>query len=251
MAVSGFWHRVRTRFGIGESRTAVATPMPWWGRIAALVAGIAVITGMWWWGFDFGQVFGGFDRKEVEARLSTLDAEAARLRTEAADLRGRNSRLESDLAMSRGAEQGLSRQSSNLVTENAQLKEEVAFLQRLVADSSKQAGLSIPRLTIDVDPDGTYRYNLIVVRGGNPKGDFEGHVALQAALSAPDGEVVTLTLPDDQPETRAGLDLRFKYYQRIEGTLRLPPGSRLTALIARAYEDGNTSPRATRSLTAL
>ena len=251
MAVSGFWQRVRTRLGIGESRTAVATPMPWWGRIAALVAGIAVVTGMWWWGFDFGQVFGGFDRKEVEARLSTLDAEATRLRAEAADLRGRNSRLESDLAMSRGAEQGLSRQSSNLVTENAQLKEEVAFLQRLVADSSKQAGLSIPRLTIDVDPDGAYRYNLIVVRGGNPKGDFEGHVALQAALSAPDGEVVTLTLPDDQPETRAGLDLRFKYYQRIEGTLRLPPGSRLTALIARAYEDGNTSPRATRSLTVL
>jgi len=113
-----------------------------------------------------------------------------------------------------------------------------------------QAGLSIPRLTVDVDPDGAYRYNLIVVRGGNPKGDFEGHVALQASLSAPEGGLVTLTLPDDQPETRAGLDLRFKYYQRIEGTLRLPAGTRLTALTARAYEDGSTSPRATRTLTS-
>jgi Family of unknown function (DUF6776) len=249
VAVTGFWRRVRAQFGIRAPRRAVSAPMPWWARAATLVGTIAVVVGMWWWGFDFGQIFGGVNRKEVEDRLSTLDAEATRLRGEAADLRGSNSRLESDLAMSRGAEQGLSRQASSLVAENAQLKEEVAFLQKLVADSSKQAGLSIPRLTVDVDPDGAYRYNLIVVRGGNPKGDFEGHVALQASVSAPDGGALTLTLPDDQPETRAGLDLRFKYYQRIEGTLRLPAGSRLTALTARAYEDGSTSSRATRSLT--
>jgi hypothetical protein len=240
---------MRARFG-NRGSTAAGTPMPWWGRAATLVAIVAIVAGMWWWG-GFGPLDGGIGRREVEARLSTLDAEATRLRAETAELRGHNSRLESDLAMSRGAEQGLSRQANGLVAENAQLKEEVAFLQKLVADSSREAGLSIPRLTVDVDPDGAYRYNLIVVRGGNPKGDFEGHVALQAALSAPDGEVVTLTLPDDQPETRAGLDLRFKYYQRIEGTLRLPSGSRLTALVARAYEDGNASPRATRSLTNL
>ena len=250
MAVSGFWRRVRAQFDIRAPRVAVGAPRPWWGRFATLVVTVVVVVGLWWWGFDFGQIFGGVNRKEVETQLSTLDAEAARLRTEAADLRGRNSRLESDLAMSRGAEQGLSRQANTLVAENAQLKEEVAFLQKLVADSSKQAGLSIPRLTVDVDPDGAYRYNLIVVRGGNPKGDFEGHVALQASLSAPEGGLVTLTLPDDQPETRAGLDLRFKYYQRIEGTLRLPAGTRLTALTARAYEDGSTSPRATRTLTS-
>jgi len=250
VAVPGFWRRVRAQFGVSEPRRASRRPLPWWGRIVTLAATLAVVLGMWWWGFDLGQIFGGVNRKEVEQRLSTLDDEATRLRSEAAELRGHNSRLESDLAMSRGAEQGLSRQANDLVAENAQLKEEVAFLQKLVADSSKQAGLSIPRLTVDVDPDGAYRYNLIVVRGGNPKGDFEGHVALQASLSAPDSGTVTLTLPDDQPDTRAGLDLRFKYYQRIEGTLRLPAGSRLIALTARAYEDGSTSPRATRTLTS-
>ena len=59
----------------------------------------------------------------------------------------------------------------------------------------------------------------------------------------------TLTLPDDQPDSHAPLTLRFKYYQRIEGTLALPPGARLQSLTARAYEDGNATPRATRSLT--
>ena len=223
--------------------------MSWRARIAFLLALVAVVAGMWWWGFDFGQLLGGVNRKEVEAKIAALDSEAARLRGEATELRGRNSRHESDLGMSRGAEQTLSRQANDLVAENAQLKEEVAFLQKLVADSSKQAGLSIPRLTVDVDPDGAYRYNLIVVRGGSPKGDFEGHVALQATVTASDGGAVTLTLPDDRPETQAGLDLKFKYYQRIEGTLKLPPGTRLTMLTARAFEDGNASPRATRTLT--
>ena len=228
---------------------AIRTSLPWWGRgvVAATVA--AIFVGMWWWGFDFGQIFGGVNRKEIEARVATLEADAARARSDAGDLRTRKSQLESDLAMSRGAEQALSKQTNGLAAENAQLKEEVAFLQKLVADSSKQAGISIPRLTVEQERDGLYRYNVLVVRGGNPKDDFEGHVTLHAAVAPPEGGIQTVNLPDDQPDGRAPLDLRFKYYQRVEGTLRVPQGSRLTALTAKAYENGNGSPRVTRTLT--
>jgi hypothetical protein len=38
-----------------------------------VVSSLAIIAGMWWWGFDFGQIFGGFNRKEVEARLNSRD----------------------------------------------------------------------------------------------------------------------------------------------------------------------------------
>jgi hypothetical protein len=61
--------------------------------------------------------------------------------------------------------------------------------------------------------------------------------------------VHTVTLPDDQPDTAAGLTLKFKYYQRIEGTLRVPAGEHVTALTARVYEQGSTTPRATRTLS--
>jgi Family of unknown function (DUF6776) len=228
---------------------AVRMSMPWWGRVAVMMALAAVVGGMWWWGFDFGQIFGGFNRKEIEARMETLETEAGRSRADAAEMRSRTSQLESDLAMSRGAEQALSKQASDLAAENAQLKEETTFLQKLVSDSSKQAGLAIPRLSVEVDPDGAYRYNLLVVRGGSPKDEFEGHVTLQASVSPADGSTTTLTLPDDQPGAEAPLGLHFKYYQRIEGTLKLPPGSRLTALTARAYENGDATPRVTRTLS--
>lgn len=223
--------------------------MPWYGRAAVVLALAAVGGGVWWWGFDFGQVFGGLNRKEIEARMERLETEAAGSRADAAEMRSRTSQLESDLAMSRGAEQALSKQASDLAAENAQLKEETVFLQKLVSDSSKQAGLAIPRLSVELDPDGAYRYNLLVVRGGSPRDEFEGHVTLQASVSPADGTTTTLTLPDDQPGAEPPLGLRFKYYQRIEGTLKLPPGSRLTALTARAYENGDATPRVTRTLS--
>jgi uncharacterized protein DUF6776 len=248
VAAPVFWRRLRQQFGIRAPRMPGRASLPWWARGVVAVAVAAVVVGMWWWGFDFGQLFGGVNRKEVEARVTTLEADAAKARSDAGELRTRNSQLESDLAMSRGAEQALSKQTNGLAAENAQLKEEVAFLQKLVADSSKQAGISIPRLTVEPEGDGLYRYNVLVVRGGNPKDDFEGHVTLQAAVTPPDGGIQTLTLPDDQPDARTPLDLRFKYYQRVEGTFRVPQGSRLTALTARAYENGNGSPRVTRTL---
>ncbi len=244
-----FLRRVRGQFGAASPRVAVRTPLPWWSRVAVVLAVVGVFVGMWWWGFDLGQLFGGVNRKELESRLASLDTETVRLRAETAELRMRASRLESDLAMSRGAEQAMSKQTTDLVAENAQLKEEVAFLQKLVSDSSKQAGLTIPRLSAEPEPGGAWRYRLFVVRGGNPSGDFEGHVELEATVAGAEGDVRTVTIPDDLPDSRGPLALRFKYYQRIEGTLALPPGSRLQSLTARAYEDGNSTPRASRSLT--
>jgi hypothetical protein len=151
--------------------------------------------------------------------------------------------------MSRGAEQALAQQVAELAAENVQLKDETTFLQKLVADSSNQ-GLSIPKFSIDREGDSTYRYSLIVVRGGNPRGEFEGHVWLQAELTpdAPATTGQTVTLPEDQPDSKAALLLKFKYYQRVEGTLRVPPGLKLTALTAKAYENGNATPRVTRTL---
>ncbi len=139
-----WWRRVRQHFGISAPRMAVRTHLPWWGRGAILAALLAIIGGMWWWGFDFGQIFGGFNRKEVEARLATLETDAARFRAEAIELRARNSALEIRARDDRGAQDALSRQATELSGENAQLKEELAFLQKLVSDSSKTVGPADP-----------------------------------------------------------------------------------------------------------
>jgi hypothetical protein len=249
-----WWRRVRQNFGISAPRMAVRTHLPWWGRGTLLVVLLAIIGGMWWWGFDFGQIFGGFNRKEVETRMTQLEADAARFRTEAGELRARNSTLESELAMTSGKQEALSRQVIETTGENAQLKEELAFLQKLVSDSSKTVGLQIQRLDVEPDGEDTWRYSVLVVRGGSPKDEFLGNVVLRATLVAgpgtadPAGQKI-LQIPEDDPDSGPALSLKFKYYQRVEGRFRVPHGSRLVAVAVRAYETGQSMPRATRSLS--
>jgi hypothetical protein len=231
---------------------AVRTRLPWWGRTLVVAALAGLIGGMWWWGFDFGRIFGGLRHSELEQRLATLDAETAQLRSAAAELRTRNAQLDSDLAISRGSVQALERQVGMLTAENGQLKEEAGFLRELVADTSTRPGLSLPRLLVERQSDDLWHYRLLVVRGGSPKEDFAGRVVLQATIDSP-GQAArltrTLTLPDDQPDTAPNLKLAFKYYQRVEGTFRVPTGSRVATLVASAYEGTGTTPLASRTYT--
>jgi len=248
-----WWRRLRQHFGISAPRMAVRTHLSWPWRAVVVATLVAVVGGMWWWGFDFGQLLGGMNRKETETKIASLETEAAQLRTETAQLRAKTSRLESELAMREGAQSTLSKQAAELQNENSQLKEELVFLQKLVADSNKQVGLSIQRLAVERVRDDTFRYSMLVVRGGNPAAEFEGNLALQvsiqpAAAAGGLGRPIVLSLPDEQPDLAPPLKLNFKYYQRVEGTFRVSPGAQVRSMTASAFEKGQPNPRATRSL---
>ena len=232
---------------------AVRSRLPWpWRALLGFVL-VAIIGGMWWWGFDFGQFFGGVNRQEVEARMAALESGNVELRKENTRLRSKTVQQETELAMATGKEASLSKQALELSAENAQLKEELAFLQQLVADSSKQVGLSIQRLTVERESDAAWRYHILLVRGGNPKEEFTGQVTMQLTLQpsadlGPGQRPTVLTLPDDQSGAAAALALKFKYYQRLDGTIPVPAGTVIRSVTVRAFESGQVAPRATRSL---
>jgi hypothetical protein len=253
LALSVWWRRARQHFSIDAPRMAVRSRLPWPWRAVAVAFLLAIVGGMWWWGFDFGQIFGVVNRREIEARIAALETENAELRKANAELRAKAMEQESELTMTRGAQASLSKQALELSAENAQVKEELVFLQKLVADSNKQVGLSIYRASVERARDDAWHYSLLLVRGGNPKAEFVGHVSLQvtvqpaAGIGSPPRSTI-ITLPDDRPDTAAALTLKFKYYQRLEGTIGVPTGSTVRAVTVRAFESGQASPRATRNL---
>jgi hypothetical protein len=253
VAVSPVWRRFARQFSISAPRMAVRTHLGWPWRALFALALAGVIAGMWWWGFDFGQLLGGFNREEIEQRMATLTADTATAQAEATALRARNAELESDIAMMRGLQGTLARQVTELQRESAAMKEEINFLQAFF-DGASKPGLAIQRLAVDTNGGDVARYSVLVVRGGNPKSDFDGHVALAVDLvptnGATDGATgQTMALPADAGTAANPLSLRFKYYQRLEGTFRVPPGFAVRAVTARAYEAGSASPRASRTLT--
>src|SRR5262249_28227388 len=124
-----------------------------------------------------------------------------------------------------------------------------AFLQKLVSDSSKAAGLEIQRLAVEPDGEDMWRFSLLIVRGGGPRDDFVGNVVLRVSLTSMDATPRIMQIPDDDPEAIPALALKFKYYQRLEGRFRVPPGARVVTVGVRAYESGQSMPRATRTLS--
>ena len=232
----------------------VRTRLAWPWRLVFAGVFLAVVAGMWWWGFDFGQILGGFNRREVDAQVATLAADAATAQRDAASLRARNSQLDSDLAMMRGLTDSMQKQQAQVVQENTRLKEELTFFQQFFADASKTPGVGIQRLDIDTGGGEIARYSILLVRGSGVKQDFAGELVLQAEMvpttAAPDGsKALTVLLPDERPESSPPMQLRFKYYQRLEGTFPIPSGYELRALTARVYETGSTGPKASRTLT--
>ena len=246
-AIRVLGRRLRQTFGISAPRMAVRTHLSWRWKAPALIALLLIPAGMWWWGFDFGQFLSGFNRGAVEQRQEKLEAEAATASQENAKLRARAAELESDLNVTRGAQATLSKQALDLQNENSQMKEELAFLRTLFSESGKPGAFAIQRLAAERERDGLYHFSMLVVRGGKPIDDFNGQLSLSASVVVA-GHTSMLILPDDQPETAPSLKLQFKYYQRIEGSFRVPPGAQVKSLQARVLEAGQTAPKATRSL---
>lgn len=232
----------------------VRTQLAWPLRILFVALFLGIFGGMWWWGFDFGQILGGFNRRELDAQIATLSADTAAAQREAVALRTRNMELESDIAMMRGLQDSLQRQQDKALEENARLKEELLFFQEFLTDGSKAPGIGIQRLDIDTGNGDIARYSIFVTRTSGAKTDFDGQLMLQAELvpteDAPEGmKPLTVVLPDGRPGSAAPMKLRFKYYQRLDGTFAIPPGYQLRALTARAYETGAAAPKASRTLT--
>ncbi len=198
-----FGRRLRQTFGISAPRMAVRTHLSWRWRLPALLVMLGLIAGMWWWGFDFGQFLGGFNRSAIAAKQAQLEANASTLMDENVRLRAKLAALESDLNMTRGTQATLSRQALDLQNENTQMKEELAFLRELFSNTGKPGTLTIQRLRAEKDRDDIYRFSMLVVRGGNPSDEFSGQLTLLASVAA-NGHSSTLTLPDDQPDTRYG-----------------------------------------------
>ena len=226
-----WWRRVRRHFGISAPRMAVRTHLPWWGRGALLVVLLAIIGGMWWWGFDFGQIFGGFNRKEIEARLVILETEAAKLRTEASDLRARNTALESELAHdASGAQEALTRQATRAVGREraaqgrARVPAEAGHPTRARRSACRSSGSRSSRTATTCGATAcsssaaaARRTNSTAMSWSRPR-----HRAVRTGTDRPPRIIL---LPEDEPGQRAALNLKFKYYQRVEGRFRVPPGT--------------------------
>ncbi len=232
--------RWRSRFGISAPRVAVRTHVSWHWRVLVWGAVLAASLATAGWIYDAGRRFAGFDVRESEQEIRILHGRVAELDVERQRLRSLADTSESKLQIELAAQQQLTRQIKTLEAENAQLKEDLSLFESLAQTETRDSGVSIPRLRIELEDAAAnqYRYRMLVaLQGGRKDKEFKGDYQLVLNLLQ-DGRSVVMTLPAAAEPALQKFHLSFKYFQRLEGGFRIPANARIKSVEARLLQQG-------------
>lgn len=240
---------LKGRFGVTAPKVAVRAHMPWYMRWAALAGVGVLLIAVSWATYHFGSEFAGFRKSEIEGEMKRLNDLAASQQAEIAELRTKFASSESQRQIEAATYGGLEKQVKLLATENATLKDELAFFQSVVPTSGRDENVAVNRFKLDPGAmPGEYRYRLLLVQGGQRPTDFQGRVEL-VINAVQDGRKVVVTLPAENDVKNQEFLLNFKSYQRVEGMLKVDPAAVVRAVQIRVYQNGVRTPKLTQSVT--
>jgi len=237
--------------GISAARMAVRPDVPWhWRLMRIFAAGGLLLTGAWLLADALGGL-GSARQGEVERELVRLQSTLERQGAELADLRSREAQGERQLQMERAATADLAKQVKSLTFENAALKEDLAFFQTLTsaAGGRGEGTISVNRFRLQpAAVAGEFRYQMLLVQNGQRAKDFQGR--LQFVLDVQhEGQKLVLVRPPEADREGKDYRLNFKFFQRIEGTFKLTPGSVLNGMQVQVFENGTRTPKLTQTLS--
>lgn len=224
----------------------VRTALPWPLKIAfiGVVLGLGGATAMWT--YDLGRSFAGFGSAPSREQLEELHQKIDQITIERDAFSSTVNAAESQLNIERSAQKQLASQVKILESENAKLKEDLAFFESLLpADTG--SGVSIRRLKAELIAPNQLRYRLLIMQGGKGSRDFVGD--LQFAVTVVHaGKSAMMMFPQGNAGEAEKLRLNFKHYQRVEGILTLPEGALVKAIQARVLEKGQIRAQQTANL---
>jgi uncharacterized membrane-anchored protein YhcB (DUF1043 family) len=226
---------------------AVRPAVAWYWRWSVAAAGLAAAVAMGW------ALFSASDRRprdaEVAVEMDKLKTQLQRQEEELAQVRPKLASADRQMQIDKSAAADLAKQVKALAFENAALKEDLAFFQSLMAmPGAREGTLSVNRFRLQPESiAGEYRYQMLLVQAGQRLRDFQG--TLQFVLDVQqDGRKIVLTLPPDPDRSAREYQLNFKFFQRVEGSFKLTPGSVLKGMQVRVFENGAKAPKLTHTL---
>lgn len=229
---------------------AVRPDVPWYWRGLRVIVGAVLIAGVAW-GL-FGLFGGGVHDGDSAAELGRLRESVQRQESELVELRPKLSQADRQMQMERAASADLAKQVNALASENAALKEDLAFFQSLMSTQSGGDGaIRVNRFRLQPETTaGEYRYQMLLVQAGQRVREFHG--TLQFVLDVQqDGRNLVLILPPEAERESRDYQVNFKFFQRIEGTFKLTPGSVLKGMRLQVFENGTRTPKLTQVLNVM
>ncbi len=228
----GIARRLRSNFGIRSARMSIRSQMAWYWRYLLNILLMVVVAGVVWWLVENSYRITGFNREETRQQLGTLTEQNRVLKRDLEVAKGslieRDRQLQID-----GASQGeLARNVAQLQEENAALKEDLAFLRKMMSSGATPEGLGVSDLKVEQEGKSSeYRYRMLLTQGGQRKQDFKGRLQV-VARAQQGGAINTFTFPEAAVEETVGT-VEFRFYQKVEGRFRLPDDATLKSVEVR------------------
>jgi len=216
---------LRRKFGIAAPRVSVQTHVAWYWRWLGIIVLGAFVVGVGLTTYDYGMELAGFRQSEAARALAKLNDEILKREAAIVEMRTQVAAVERQLQ------------------ENAALKEDLAFFQSLMASGAKELGLSINRFRVQPDAlPGEYRYRMLLVQSGQRIKEFQGTLQFLVYLEQGDRKFVLSLPPEDQKNARE-YQINFKFFQRVDGTFKVAPGTTVKSLQVRVFENGVNAPK--------
>lgn len=208
--------------GSKQEKMIVVPHRPWRRTIIQLIVaiGFAVV------GFASYQL-GHFDglRNQQEALIERdqLLEDAATYEQEIIDLRQSLVNSEQASAIDRAALVDVQVTISSLREKTQQLEGDVLFYKQVMSPELAERGLAIGQLDFySTDEENRFQYNLVLRQEGDNENSILGYANVNL-IGYEGKEEVSIPLRElSLTETQLNIRLRFRYFQNIEGELRLP-----------------------------
>lgn len=213
-------------------------PVRFWALRTAYVLVLCVAG----WGlYSVGQNSAGFNNTELAGVVEKLKEYIGSLEEQKQKLLEQVAVVERNRQVEQQAFSDVDSSLKGLQEEILELKQEVAFYRGIVAPRESEGGLNIQSFRIERSgEDRSFRFKLVLTQVAKSDSAVKGRVRIELA-GVKEGKALNLPLSDISSGVVPNLDLRFKYFQTIEGNMVLPAGFAPTNVIIEIIPTGGRS----------
>ena len=184
-----------------------------------------------WWIYDIGKLHGVTELESVRTKNSILERRNAKLQKDAAGLREQVAILERSGQIDRQAADSVKSELGQLEEELQAAREEVEFYRGIVSPGDVKPGLRIHRFTLEEGATPSeFHYDLVLTQLKRNDKAISGVVDWRITGSTPDYQTEIGLDRVTDPAVKV-LKFRFRYFQELAGTIRLPEGFTATRVV--------------------
>jgi hypothetical protein len=212
---------------------------PWRTRGKYLLA-VIIALALLWALFSYGRQYAGLEYDQLLVERDLRETKLAQLLKSNEELREQIAVLERSAQIDRQAYDDVNSVLTELQDELLELKEELAFYQGIVSPADSPSGLAISRFAVEpAGAENSYRFKLVLSRARQNNRLIEGKVRI-AVDGMLNGVLKTLEMAELSDTDTKELNLRFRYFQNMEGDIVLPKDFQPSRLIVEIIPSGKS-----------